>query len=238
MKQMINNIKMRLTTSSSILLLFFACALILCNSCTTEKENHKLIIELVGTKMDKTELKTLAKSYGISDNQLYYWKNHVVVYTALDEVEAFRKEFNKLFPNCHIKIYDKPFYNFSKSERCPDSSLAKEWKHYILTANLTKDKALQQEYMEYHRTQFEEWPEVAQGFCNADFQQLLLYRNGRQLMLVISIPANKTLDQLNSKTTENNPRMDEWNAIMGKYQEGIEGTFPGEKWVFLNNIDN
>jgi hypothetical protein len=97
---------------------------------------------------------------------------------------------------------------------------------------------MQQEYLDYHNTQFTEWPEISQGFCNAEFQQLLLYRNGKQLMLIISIPADKTLDELNPKTTENNPRMNEWNQIMGKYQEGIEGTEPGEKWIFLNKLDN
>jgi hypothetical protein len=55
-------------------------------------------------------------------------------------------------------------------------------------------------------------------------------------MLVISIPKGKTLEELNPKTTENNPRMDEWNSIMKKYQEGIEGTAPGEVWVFLKPL--
>ena len=55
-------------------------------------------------------------------------------------------------------------------------------------------------------------------------------------MLVISVPKGKSLDELNPKTTENNPRVDKWNAIMGKYQEGIEGTKPGEKWIFLKNV--
>jgi hypothetical protein len=44
------------------------------------------------------------------------------------------------------------------------------------------------------------------------------------------------LDKLNPKTSENNPRVDEWNAIMKKYQEGIPGTKPGEVWVFLKPV--
>jgi hypothetical protein len=77
---------------------------------------------------------------------------------------------------------------------------------------------------------------VSQEFCNADFQRLLVYKNGRQLMLVISIPKGKTLDELNPKTIENNPRVVEWNKIMSKYQEGIEGTKPGETWVFFEQV--
>jgi len=65
---------------------------------------------------------------------------------------------------------------------------------------------------------------------------LMMFRNGRQLMLVISIPKGKTLDELNPKTTANNPRMIEWNRIMTQYQEGIEGTKKGEVWAFLKKL--
>lgn len=92
---------------------------------------------------------------------------------------------------------------------------------------------MQKEYLTYHATQFEKWPEVAKGFCNADFQQLRIFKNGRQLMLVISIPKGVSLDELNPKTTLNNPRVVQWNALMKKYQEGIAGTNPDEVWVFF-----
>jgi hypothetical protein len=55
-------------------------------------------------------------------------------------------------------------------------------------------------------------------------------------MLVISIPKGKTLDELNPKTIESNPQMNEWNKRMSKYHEGIEGTKKGETWVFLNQL--
>jgi hypothetical protein len=44
---------------------------------------------------------------------------------------------------------------------------------------------------------------------------------------VISIPKGESLDVLNPKTTENNPKMIEWNKIMGKYQEGLKGRRKG-----------
>ena len=127
------------------------------------------------------------------------------------------------------------FYEFNRGH-CNDTSIAKEWDHILLTANLVPDPGKQKEYMDYHATQFEKWPEVSKGFCNASFQQLLLYRNGKQLMLVISIPKGESLDRLNPKTTENNQRVNDWNAIMKNYQEGIEGTKPGEAWVLLRKL--
>jgi hypothetical protein len=198
------------------------------------ENNH--IIELIGSEFDFSKIKLLAEFNGATDTQFYQWKNHVVLFSGFDQIESFTNQLEVQFPELQVKIYEKPFYAFFKAERCAESEVASEWEHILLTANLVDDKELQEEYLQYHRTQFDEWPEISEGFCNADFQQLLLYRNGRQLMLVISIPAGKTLDELDPKTVEKNPRMDEWNRIMGKYQEGIEGTEPGEKWVVLNRI--
>ena len=56
-------------------------------------------------------------------------------------------------------------------------------------------------------------------------------------MLVISIPKGESLDRLNPLTTKNNPRVDDWNNMMKKYQEGIAGTKKGETWVFFKNVD-
>jgi L-rhamnose mutarotase len=151
-------------------------------------------------------------------------------------VENLKAIYARLFPNRTIKVYDKTMYQFSKYEHCKQTPAA-EWKHTLLTCNLVDDANLQQQYMDYHATQFEKWPEVIQGFCNADFQQLQVFRNGRQLLLVISIPKGKTLAELNPKTTENNPRVNDWNALMKKYQTGIEGTKAGEVWVELTRVE-
>ncbi|WP_297090001.1 L-rhamnose mutarotase [uncultured Draconibacterium sp.] len=200
-------------------------------------EKERCIIEFVGDSFNPGRVQELAKSFGADNTQLYRWKNHFVFYSQFSNKQAFTQEMAKQFPELSVKVYEKPFYDFSRAQHCGQAQLAPNWEHIILTANLVEDKELQNEYMEYHRTQFEQWPEVANGFCNADFQQLQVFRNGRQLMLVISIPANKTLDELNPKTVENNPRMNEWNEIMGQYQEGIEGTSPDEKWVFLTKSE-
>ncbi|MEP0368692.1 MAG: L-rhamnose mutarotase [Cyclobacteriaceae bacterium] len=164
---------------------------------------------------------------------VYRWKNHIVVFDSNQKVGGLVEFVADLLPGVEIKQYENPLYAYDKAIHCEKVEVADEWKHYLLTANLVADTIKQREYMDYHATQFEDWPEVAQGFCNADFQQLLVYRTGRQLLLVISVPADKTLDELNPLTVENNPRMDDWNAQMSGYQEGIEGTEDGEVWVFL-----
>lgn len=164
------------------------------------------------------------------------WKNRVIFYARTKDVASFEHQITKIFGTYKVTFFQKPFYDFER-KYCSDKSVAKEWTNIILSANLVADPKMQQEYLNYHATQFQKWPEVSQGFCNAGFQQLLVFKTGRQLMLVISIPKGKTLDELNPLTTKNNPRVNNWNNMMKKYQEGIEGTKKGEVWVFFKDID-
>lgn len=204
-------------------------------------EEHNEVIELVvkeGKTLDLKKLKNILQQNKIDSSAIYEWKNHYVIFDKVQDIAVMQGRLRNNFPEVEVKVYHDLFYEYDKQKHCKDKVVTKEWDHIILTANLVADKKLQQEYLDYHAKQFEKWPEIAKGFCNAGFQQLLLYRNGRQLVLIISIPKGESLDKLNPKTTANNPRMDEWNKRMKKYQEGIEGTKKGETWVFLKQIMN
>lgn len=198
------------------------------------------IIEVIASKADKRIadlLQELLNRQVVTYDGLHRWKNHYVIYAVMDYPKKIAERIqhllrNELMEDVEVKVYEQPFYVFDR-RKCDSSQVAEEWEHTLLTANLSADTVLQREYLQYHATQFTQWPEVSNGFCKAEFQQLLLFKNGSQLMLVISIPKGKKLDQLNPKTTENNPRVDEWNRLMKKYQEGIPGTAAGEVWVEL-----
>ncbi len=151
------------------------------------------------------------------------------------DIRNSQRLLQQLFPKATVKLYEDPFYIFSYLNNCNDKTAqAGEWEHIILTANLVSDTIKQREYLQYHATQFKQWPEISKGFCNAGFQQLLIYKNGRQLMLVISIPRGADFQKLNPRTTENNPRVNDWNRMMAQYQEGVSGTKPEKHGCFLN----
>jgi hypothetical protein len=200
--------------------------------------NKPLIIEVIIREEGQFSEEELLHLYGLHSipaRDVYNWKNHYVGFGSPSDTGVLKKQIVSKFPGSQVIIYADMFYVFNR-ERCDDKREAKEWDNIVLTANLVSDAKLQREYLDYHARQYEQWPEVSKGFCNAGFQQLLVFRNGRQLMLIISIPKGKNLDELNPKTTENNPRMNDWNVLMKKYQEGINGTQPGEGWVFLKHL--
>jgi len=233
-------VRSRLLAAILLISIFFL------NACkeTTSPENaavrhkaasaHPSVIELVVTQQDNTtatQIKKIAAEAGIPEGSLYRWKDHYFIFAV--HPESFKNAIRKI-ENITIREYPDYFYAFDRS-RCTTTDTigdAGEWQHILLTAALVPDTSLQREYMNAHATQFEQWPEVAQGFCRAQFRQLLLYRKDNQLVLVISIPAGKTLDELNPLTTKDNPRVEEWNRQMKKYQTGIPGTDSSEVWVF------
>jgi len=199
---------------------------------------HNEVIELLvkeNETIDLVKLKKILLQFNMDTAGIYKWQNHYVVYSKVADLGTMQRRLQNNFPNAQVKAYYNLVYEFNRNH-CSDKSIAMEWDHIILTASLVANPLLQKEYLQYHATQFEKWPEVAQGFCNAGFQQLLVFKNGRQLMLVISIPKGESLEKLNPKTTENNPRMDEWNKRMSQYQEGIEGKKKGETWVFFTPV--
>jgi hypothetical protein len=185
---------------------------------------------------DIKKIKAFCRSHHIPLSSVYQWQNRTVIFGHIPDVRNNQQRLQQLFPKATVKLYEDPFYIFSNREHCNNKSTwSGEWKHIILTANLVADTIKQREYLQYHATQFKEWPEISKGFCNADFQQLLIFKNGRQLILVISIPKGADFEKLNSRTTENNPRVNDWNKMMAQYQEGVSGTKPGETWVFFEH---
>ncbi|HOV72169.1 MAG TPA: L-rhamnose mutarotase [Dysgonamonadaceae bacterium] len=206
-------------------------------SCKSTTAYTPSILEVVDKRsfIPREEIIAFCSEHQMDTRLVYYWRNHWVIYANPNEINKLKKAIEERYPDSDINLYEKPFYRFSREEHCSDKP-ARSWDHVIMTANLVEDEAMQQAYMEYHRTQFEKWPEVSTGFCKADFQQVLVFRNGRQLMLVISIPKGKSLEELNPKTVENNPRVNEWNAIMSNYQEGIKDAPQGSTWITFEKV--
>ena len=195
------------------------------------------IVYTASTRPDIKKIKAFCKSHRIPLSSVYQWQNRAVIFGKIPDVRDNQQRLQQLFPKAKVKLYEDPFYVFSNQDNCNDKKTPTgEWDHIILTANLVADTIKQHEYLQYHATQFKEWPEISKGFCNADFQQLLIFKNGRQLMLVISIPKGADFGKLNSRTTENNPRVNDWNKMMAQYQEGVSGTKAGETWVLFEQV--
>lgn len=179
-------------------------------------------------------IKLFLNHYAIDTSAVYKWKNHVVLYFNVVDISVLEGRLQQHFPEATVTVFHDLFYQFDQQDCGKTYSTNGALTHYILTANMKADPVKQAEYIRLHDTQREYWPEVANGFCKAEFQRLQLFKNGRQLMLVISIPKGRSLEDWNPKTTENNPRMIQWNNMMTQFQEGLPDAPAGQTWLFLN----
>lgn len=180
------------------------------------------VIEFTGKQPDFGLIRQLAFRNGVVEPQFFRFENSWVMYALSNRKQQFYELVTTTFPDTGICLYDTPLYNFNRKQHCGETGCVTEWDHHLFSIGLAEDPAKQEQYMRYHENQWKEWPEVSEGFCRAQFQQLQVFRNGNRLMLIISIPRGEDLDELNKWTTKDNPRVDEWNAIMRTLQKGIE----------------
>ena len=202
----------------------------------TTKEFRGLQANAVLQLTDTTQLNTIDSAAitfatGNQGYNLVFWKNRAIIYGNTKTIEILANAFGNI-PNLKVEKQTDVLYNYNRTW-CDSVETEGNWKNYILSANLVSDVAKQQQYIDAHNTQREKWPDVGNGFCNANFQQLQIFKIGSQLVLIIRIPEANTLEELDPKTLENNPKMVEWNNQMKDYQTGIPGTKPGETWVFF-----
>lgn len=103
---------------------------------------------------------------------------------------------------------------------------------YCLALDLTDDPALIAEYEAYHKAV---WPEIQESIRRSGIPDMEVYRAGNRMFMIMettdafSFTAKAAADAAD-------PRVQEWEALMWKYQQAIPVALPGEKWVLMERI--
>jgi len=105
-------------------------------------------------------------------------------------------------------------------------------KRYCLGLDLVDDDKLIAEYEAYHQSV---WPEIKKSIVDSGIIQMEVYRFSNRLFMIMEVD-----DRFNfadkSAADASNPRVQEWEQLMWKYQQAIPGTKPGDKWVLMDKI--
>ena len=105
-------------------------------------------------------------------------------------------------------------------------------KKYCLALDLIDDDLLIAEYEKYHQNV---WPEIIESIKNSGITQLEIYRIANRLFMIIAADDEFTFEQKNSSDASN-PKVQEWEQLMWKYQQALPPAKPGEKWILMNKI--
>lgn len=105
-------------------------------------------------------------------------------------------------------------------------------KRYCLALDLVSDAALIAEYEHYHQAI---WPEIRDSITSAGITNMEIYRFGNRLFMIMDTDASFSFDRKGAMDAAN-PKVQEWEQLMWKYQQAIPGCRPGEKWVLMDKI--
>jgi L-rhamnose mutarotase len=105
-------------------------------------------------------------------------------------------------------------------------------KRYALALDLKDDPSLIAEYEAYHR---DVWPEIKKSIAESGITGMEIYRFGNRLFMIMETDDTFTFER-KSAMDASNPKVQEWESLMWKFQQPLPGSKPGEKWVLMDKI--
>ena len=103
---------------------------------------------------------------------------------------------------------------------------------FCLALDLKDDPDLILEYEKYHE---KIWPEIEKSIKDSGILSMEIYRTGNRLFMIIEADESFSFEKKTAADTSN-PKVQEWEKLMWKFQQPIPRAKPGEKWVLMNKI--
>lgn len=105
-------------------------------------------------------------------------------------------------------------------------------RRYALGLDLVDDPTLISEYIEYHQ---KVWPEIKESIQSSGIDHMEIYQFGTRLFMIMEVNDTFTFEAKSALDAQN-PKVQEWERLMWKYQVAIPGAKAGEKWVLMDKI--
>jgi L-rhamnose mutarotase len=103
---------------------------------------------------------------------------------------------------------------------------------YCLALDLKENPQLMAEYKAYHQNV---WPEIIKSIKDSGIEVLDIYCVGNRMFMVIEANEGFSFDE-KSKNDANNPKVQEWEELMWKFQQALPFAKSGEKWMLMEKI--
>ena len=105
-------------------------------------------------------------------------------------------------------------------------------KKFCLALDLKNDPNLIEEYKKFHQNV---WPEIMESIKESGIINLEIYNIQDRLMMIIEAEESFSFEE-KSKLDAANPKVQEWEALMWKFQQALPGAKPEEKWLLMDKI--
>lgn len=103
---------------------------------------------------------------------------------------------------------------------------------YCLALDLVNDPQLIAEYEEYHQ---HVWPEILESIKSSGITNLEIYRIEDRMFMIMETVDDFSFEQKAAMDAAN-PKVEEWEQLMWKYQKALPVARPGEKWLLMKKV--
>ena len=105
-------------------------------------------------------------------------------------------------------------------------------RRFCLTLDLKDDPSLITEYKRYHE---EVWPEIRRSIRESGIEDMEIYLLGTRMFMIIEVNEKFSFEK-KALSDESNPRVQQWETLMWKFQKPLPEAAPGEKWLLMERI--
>jgi len=105
-------------------------------------------------------------------------------------------------------------------------------KRYCLTLDLKDDPSLIAEYRRHHE---KIWPEITRSIHDAGIEDLEIHLLGTRMFMIMEVNDRFSF-AAKAEADRSNPRVQEWEQLMWRFQQPLPRAKPGEKWLLMERI--
>ncbi|MBK0384157.1 L-rhamnose mutarotase [Pedobacter sp. SD-b] len=103
---------------------------------------------------------------------------------------------------------------------------------YCFALDLVDDQELIKAYEDWHQ---KVWPQIIHSIVVSGIKNLEIYRVGNRLFMIMEVTSKFSFEK-KVETDNKNPKVQEWEELMWKFQQPLPFAKSGEKWVLMDKI--
>ena len=105
-------------------------------------------------------------------------------------------------------------------------------RRFCMTLDLKDDP---QSIADYKRHHDEIWPEVTRSIKDSGIEEMEIYLLGTRMFMIMDVNESFSLSA-KAAADAANAKVQEWEAIMGGFQQPLPQSRPGQRWVVMERV--